>query len=88
MDPALIGLAGSVCGAVALVLTVWRQRSGHVATSEAKDLWAESTNIRVELRAELADLREAHIQCEADLRVQRLAAAELEHRVKVLEGTL
>lgn len=54
----LLGILGTVAGAVVTYLVARRQRSGAVATSEAATLWAEGTQMRRELRDEVVALRE------------------------------
>jgi predicted nuclease with TOPRIM domain len=59
---------------VGTYLTVRRQRSGRIQTTEAADLWSESTKLRQELRAELEGLRE---------RVRELEVENTELRVQI-----
>jgi septal ring factor EnvC (AmiA/AmiB activator) len=89
---AVIGALALVIGAVLTYRLGKRAKSGKVETSEAADLWEESRSIRAEQRAEISGLRDdiaavhkEHEQCEADLKVSRMAISELETRVKELE---
>lgn len=59
MLPALLGggALGAIAAALISYLTVRRQRSGHITTSEAETLWAESRAIREQQRSENEALR-------------------------------
>lgn len=85
--PALLGFAGVAIGTLCTWLVARRERSGRIATTEAETLWAEATKMREELREQVQMNADAHARCEADLTVQRLAVAELERRVRELEGS-
>lgn len=54
----LPAVAVGVAVPIATYAAVRRQRSGHVSSSEASDLWKESGEIRRELRADIAALSE------------------------------
>jgi len=54
---AMVTGTGAVMAAVGAYLADRRARSGHIESSEAKDLWAESAHLRQELRAEIDKLR-------------------------------
>lgn len=70
-------------------------RSGTIRTSEAADLWAESTKIREYLSKQLAE-RDAEIErldaevveCRKACEVVRQEAMECRQREKILEGRL
>lgn len=67
---ALIGLAGTLAGALAIYLTAIRKLSGRISTSEATSLWEESKAMRDDYRAQLeaAERRTAALEA----RVERL----------------
>lgn len=69
----LAGLFASIPTASATWFIARRKSSGSVATSDAATLWAESQEMRKELRDEVVDLRKQLIQTR-----ERLEKAEKE----------
>lgn len=82
---ALLGFLGVALTALVTYRVAARQSSGLIRTSEAADLWEESTKIRQELREEVTMLRERVAGAEKDAKLALHRERECESKVRSLE---
>lgn len=92
---AVVGLVGLVVGPIVGVRVAARRFSGQINSSEAKDLWDESTAIRRDLREQLNDERGKREELATQVRslqdtvvIQERTIRDLEKTVETLESTV
>lgn len=93
--PTVSALGAAAATAFGAAAVGRRQRSGRVQTSEASDLWRESSALRQELyqqvtalRGQLDDLREENIALQEALAAMRLAHVDCKKEIGELTARL
>lgn len=78
----IVGLLGVILGPLVAYVVASRKLSGKIATSEAADLWAESSRLREDYRKQLArsEQRVTQLQARVDEQDERIEALETENR--------